>query len=118
GYGAVADNPLARLVDVGACGEIHDRVGAPADRPDHFLDFFFDRTGDGGIANVGVDLHQEVAADDHRLDFGVVDVGRDDGAAPGNFFADKFGRDGLRQPGAPIFAGMLTAQLVVDLFET
>ena len=37
------------------------------------------RGGDGRVADVGVDLDQEVAADDHRLELRVVDVGRDDG---------------------------------------
>ena len=33
---------------------------------------------DGRVADVGVDLHLEVAADDHRLELGVIDVGGDD----------------------------------------
>ena len=47
----------------------------------------------GAVADVGVDLHQEIAADDHRLEFRMIDVGRDDGAAGGDFGADKLGRD-------------------------
>ena len=47
---------------------------------------------DGGVADVGVDLHQEVAADDHRLELEVVDVGRDDGAAARDLVADELGR--------------------------
>src|SRR5207248_7006240 len=45
----------------------------------------------GRVADVGVDLHQEVAADDHRLGLGVVDVGRDDGPPEGDLLADEFG---------------------------
>ena len=41
------------------------------------------------VADVGVDLDQEVAADGHRLQLGVVDVGRDDGAAAGDLVADE-----------------------------
>src|SRR3712207_7793049 len=41
-----------------------------------------DGGGDRGVADVGVDLDEEVAADDHRLRLRVVDVRRDDGAAP------------------------------------
>ncbi len=89
----IAQDPFARVVDVAAGGEIHHRVGAPADRPHHFLDFLLDRGGDGRVADIGVDLHQEVAADDHRLEFGVVDVRRDDGAPARNFTAHEFGRD-------------------------
>ena len=36
----IADDPLARLVDVLAGGQVHHRVAAPADRPGHLLDFF------------------------------------------------------------------------------
>ena len=81
----VAHDPVADVVDVAAGGQIHHRVGAPADRPDQLLDFLGDGGGDGGVADIGIDLHQEVAADDHRLQFGVVDVGRDDGAARAQF---------------------------------
>jgi hypothetical protein len=91
-------------VDVAAGGEVHHRVGAPADGPDQFLDFFLDRGGDGGVADIGVDLHQEVAADDHGLEFGVVDVGRDDGAAAGDLAADEFGGDEGGDVCAEVFA--------------
>ena len=40
---------------------------------------------DRRVADVGVDLHEEVAADDHRLELGMVDVGRDDRAAARDF---------------------------------
>ena len=39
----VAHDPLARLVDVLAGRQVHHRVGAPADRPRHLLDFLVDR---------------------------------------------------------------------------
>src|SRR3546814_5451767 len=79
--GRVADDPFAGVVDVAAGGEVHDGVGAPADRPDHLVDLGRDVGGYGGIADVGVDLDEEVAADRHRLGFRVVDVAGDDGAA-------------------------------------
>ena len=100
----VAQDPFARVVDVAAGGEVHHRVGAPADRPHHLFDFFFDRRGDGGVADIGVDLHQEIAADDHRLQFGVVDVGRDDGAAARDFAAHEFRRDEGGQRAAELLA--------------
>ena len=100
----IAQDPFARVVDVAAGREVHHRVGAPADRPHHFLDFFLDRGGDGGVADIGVDLHQEIAADDHRLEFGVVDVGRDDGAAARDFAAHEFRRDEGRQRAAELLA--------------
>ncbi len=89
----IAQDPFARVVNIAAGGEVHHRVGAPADRPHHLLDFFLDRRRDGGIADIGVDLHEEVAADDHRLEFGVVDVGRDDGAAARDLAAHELRRD-------------------------
>ena len=89
GHGRVADDPFAGLVDVLAGGEVHDGVGAPLGRPAHLLDFLLNAGGDRAVADVGVDLHQEVAPDDHRLALRVVDVGRDDRAAPGHFGADE-----------------------------
>src|SRR5690606_21595264 len=100
--GAVADDPLAGVVDVAARREVHHGVGAPADRPDHLVDLAGDVAGDGGVADVGVDLDQEVAADRHRLGFGVVDVGGDDRAAAGDFVADGFGGDVVGDGGAPV----------------
>jgi hypothetical protein len=92
----VADDPLARLVNVLAGGKIHHRVRSPARRPGHLLDFLADRRRNSGVADVGVDLHQEVATDRHRLGFRVVDVGRNDGAAARDFVADEFRRDHVR----------------------
>src|SRR5260221_9551272 len=45
----------------------------PADRPGHLLDFFGDARSHGRVAYVGVDLHQEVAADDHRFGLRVIE---------------------------------------------
>ena len=95
GHGRVAENPFARGVDVLAGGQIHDGVRAPLGGPAHLLDFLLDARRDGAVADVGVDLHEEVAPDDHRLALGMIDVGRDDGAAAGDFGADELGRDGV-----------------------
>ena len=92
GHGRVAQDPLAGGVDVLAGGEVHHGVGAPLGGPAHFFDFLLDARGDGAVADVGVDLHEEIAADDHRLAFRVVDVERDDGAAGGDFAADELRR--------------------------
>src|SRR5690606_36352241 len=43
-------------------------------------------------------------ADDHRLEFGVIDVGRNDGAAAGDFAADEFRGDEIGDGGAEGFA--------------
>ena len=93
---AVADDPFTRVVNVAPGRKVHDIVGAPAGRPDHFLDLFLDRRGHSGIADISIDLDQEVAANDLRLQFRVVDVGGNDGAAAGNLIADKFRGDEFR----------------------
>ena len=100
----IAHDPFARVVDVAAGRQVHDRVGAPADRPHHLLDLFLHRGGDRRVADVGVDLHQEIAADRHRLELAVVDVGRDDGAAHRHFLAHELGRDELGQRRAKALA--------------
>ncbi len=99
-YRAVAQDPLAGFMDVLAGGQVHHRVGAPADAPGELLHFFLDRRAQRAVADVAVDLHQEVAADDHRLKLGVVDVRRNDRAAAGDFLADELGGDFLRDVGA------------------
>jgi hypothetical protein len=42
GHGRVANDPLARGVDVFSRGEVHYRIGSPFRRPAHLLDLFFD----------------------------------------------------------------------------
>ena len=100
----IAQNPFAGVVDVAAGGEVHHRVGAPADRPHHLFHFLFHRRGDGGVADIGVDLGEEVAADRHRLELGVIDVARNDGAAARHLVAHEFRRDEQRHRGAETFA--------------
>ena len=73
--------------------QIHNRVRAPTQRPHHFFDFFGQAGGYGGVAQVAVDFDAEVAADNHRFEFGMVDVGRDDRASGGDFLTHEFGRD-------------------------
>ncbi len=107
----VADDPLARLVDVLARAQVHHGVAAPADRPHQLLHFLGNAGGNGAVADVRVDLGEEVAADDHRLELGVVDVGRDDGAAARHFVAHEFRRDELLDVGAEGFAGVLPEQV-------
>src|SRR5207253_7615927 len=52
------------------------------------------------VADVGVDLDEEIAADRHRLGFRMVDVAGDDRAAAGDLVADKLGGDVIRDGGA------------------
>ena len=109
GHGRIANDPFARGVNVFAGGKIHHGVGAPFGGPTHLLDFFLDRRRDGAVADVGVDLHQEIAADDHRLGFGMIDVGRNDGAPARDFLPDEFRSDLARNIRAETFASVLLA---------
>jgi len=109
----VAQDPLARFVDMLAGGKIHDGVATPARGPDHLLDLRRDRRSHGRVADVGVDLGAEVAADDHRLEFGVIDVGRDDGPPARDLVAHEFRRDHLRQTRAKGFARMALVQIEI-----
>src|SRR6185503_4140428 len=111
----IPQDPLARLVDVLAGGEIHHRVAAPADRPGHFLDFVGDARGHGRVADVGVDLHEEVPADDHRLGFRVIYVRGDDRAAARDLAPYELGGYFLRDGGAERFAAVLPGQQVEHL---
>ena len=99
-------------MNVFAGGKIHHGVGAPFRCPTHLLDFFFDRRCHRAVADVGVDFHQEIAADDHRLGLGVIDVGGNDRSATGDFVANEFGSDIARDCSAKRFAGVLLAQIV------
>ncbi len=100
----VSKNPFARGVDIAARGEIHHGVGAPADRPHHLVDFFLDRRGHRGVSDIGVDFCQEIAADDHRLEFAMVDVAGDDGASARDFAAHEFRGDEGGHRGAEALA--------------
>ncbi len=106
----VADDPLAGFVNVLAGGQVHHRIRAPADAPGQLGHFFLDGGTQCRVADVAVDLHQEVAADDHRLQLGVVDVGRDDGATAGDFVTDEFGGDFLGNAGAEALTRVLLIQ--------
>mmetsp|Transcript_39561 Transcript_39561/g.88014 ORF Transcript_39561/g.88014 Transcript_39561/m.88014 type:complete len:263 (-) Transcript_39561:381-1169(-) len=86
---AVAQHPLACLLDVVAGGEVHDGVGAPDDGPLQLLNLLLNGACHGTVADVGIDLGQEVAADDSGLQLQMALVGRDDGAAAGDLTANK-----------------------------
>ena len=94
----VAQDPLAGGVDVFARGQIHHGVGPPLGGPPHLLDLFLDAGSHRAVADVGINLHQEIPADDHRLIFRVIDVRRDNGPAGGDFTADEFSGDFRRNP--------------------
>src|SRR5690242_21804885 len=74
---------------------VHDRVGAPTGRPGHLLDLLLDGGRHRGVADIGVDLHQEPLADDHRLDLRVVDVRGQHRATGGDLLAYDLGVDVL-----------------------
>ena len=97
----VADDPFPGFMDVLPGREVHDRIGAPARRPDHLFDLLFNGGADGRVSDVRIDLHQEIAADDHRLGFRMVDVGRDDRAASRDLVSHELRRNGFRDVRSP-----------------
>ena len=107
GYGRIADDPFACFVNMLSGRQIHNRVGAPANAPCHFVNLFADRGGNGRIAYIAVDFDQKIAADNHRFAFGMVDIGGNNGASARHFIAHKFRRDFVRQCRAETVAGML-----------
>src|SRR4029077_7011722 len=82
---SVAQDPFANGVDVAPGGQVHHRVRTPADGPHELVDLLRGRRGDRGVTDVGVDLHQEVAADDHRHPITVICVGGNGGGAAPHF---------------------------------
>ena len=94
-------------MDVFSGGKIHHGVGAPFGGPTHLLHFLIDGRSDGGVADVGVDLHEEIAPDNHGLEFRVVDIAGNDGAATGDLGANKLCGDELGNLGSVSLAGML-----------
>ena len=99
-------------MDVFSGGKIHDIVGTPLGCPSHFLDLLFNARRDGGVADVCVDLHEEIAADDHRLGFRVVDVRGDNGTAAGDLIADELRSYLVGNVCSPWVAGMLVGQRI------
>ena len=111
----VAQNPLARLVDVFTRGKIHYRVGAPARGPGHLFDLFVDRRRDRGVADVGVDLHEKAAADDHRFALGMIHVVGKDRASARDLVAHEFAAHALAQRNELHLRRDLAAPCVVHL---
>jgi hypothetical protein len=89
----VAHDPLAGLVDVLAGGQVHHRVGAPADRPGHLLDFLGDEEVTAELPMLALIFTRKLRPMIIGSSFGVVDVGGDDGAAAGDLVAHELGRD-------------------------
>ena len=101
GNGAVADDPLACCMDIFSGGKIHDGVSTPLCRPTHFLNFFVDRRGNGRVADIGINLHQKIPTDNHRLTFRMVDVDWNDRAASGYLGTHIFSRNESRSHRSP-----------------
>ena len=112
----VADDPFTGLVDVLAGRQVHHRVATPADGPGHFLDFLGDAGAHRGVADIGIDLDQEIPANRHGLDFRVVDVRRDDGATACDFIAHELGRDSFRDRGAKRLTWVLAQHALGEFF--
>ena len=94
---ARGEDGLTGLVDQPARAQVHDRVGAPADRELELRDLLVEAGGGGRIADVGVDLHPGDASDSHRIEraFEVDAVGRDDQSSGGDLVPDRRRREFL-----------------------
>ena len=107
GHRRVAQDPLAGFMDIVAGGQIHHRIAAPAGGPGHLGHFLLNGRGHRRITDVGIDLGEEVTADDHRLDFRVVDIHRNHRPSPGHFVTNKFRGNFRRDAGSEILPRML-----------
>ena len=88
----VAQNRVANLRNLAARRQIHHRVGAVLDRHMQLAQLLVDVRRDGRVPNVGVHLATGRDPDPHRLQFGVVHVGRNDQPSRRHFVADHFHR--------------------------
>ena len=82
-------------MDILARRKIHHGVGAPLGGPFHFFHFLIDRRCHGRIPDIGIDLHEEVSANNHRLILWVVDIAWNDGPPRCDFIADELRCDHL-----------------------
>lgn len=94
-------------------GQIHDRISSPADRPGHFLHLILNAGTQCGITDIGVDLDQKIATDDHWLRFRVIDVGGNDGTSACYFITNEFWRDPLLNYCTETLSGMLPVQQLI-----
>src|SRR5579863_1450607 len=98
GDGRGVDDGLADRRNIAASGESHYGVRAVVDGAMKLFEFVTDVRRGGGVADIRVDFAAERDADAHGFEITVIHVGRDDGAAAGDFVANEFGRE-LLAPG-------------------
>ena len=98
GHGAdgrrrVLDDGIPGGIQVAPGGQIHHRIGPPAQGPLEFLDLFAAPAGDRRSAHIGVDLGSAGPADRHGVEFHaqVNLVGGHHHAPGGDFFTDLLG---------------------------
>ncbi len=113
----MAEDGFADFVNVAAGRKVHHGVGAVVHGGVQLLQFLVDVGGDGGIADVGVDLAQRGHADAHGLQFRMVDVRRDDHPAAGDFVAHQFRSDLLALGDVDHLLGDLALAGIVHLGE-
>src|SRR5258708_9425643 len=91
----MSENGLTNFVNVATGGKVHYRVGAIVHSCVKLFEFFVDFRGDGGVADVGIDLAQRGHADGHRFKLRMVNVRGNDHASASHFVAHKLGRQPL-----------------------
>lgn len=77
-------------MNVVAGRQIHHSVGTPLGGPRELLHLLVNRRSDRRIAHIGVELGEELRADDHGFSFGMVDIARHDRTPCGQFAAYQF----------------------------
>ena len=80
-------------MNIAAGREVHHRVSAIVDGGVQLLQFFVNVRSDRRVTDVGVDLAERGHADAHGVQFRMIDVGRNNHAAAGDFFTNQFRRD-------------------------
>ena len=76
-----------------ARGKIHHSIGATTGCPTHLLYLFRDIRSHGTIPDVGINFHQEIAPNYHRLAFWVIYVRGYDRPTRSNLIPHKFRRN-------------------------
>ncbi len=85
----VAQYPFTCFVDVVSRRKVHQRVASPFARPYRLVHLFLDARSSGRVADVGVNFHEEIPADNHRLTLRMIPVGRQHGTSACNLVAHE-----------------------------
>ena len=109
----ITQNPFTGFMNIFAGRKVHQGIATPASRPGHLLDFFFDRGSHCRVTDISIDLDQEITANNHWLEFRVIDITGNNGATTRDLITHKLRRDLFRQIGSKGLALMLDQELLI-----